>query len=184
MSAGQEMNVGVGYCKGQISADADAGLGHGLVGVEVDFLVFDRTPEPFDEHVVPPRTLAIHRDGDFRLLQHRREVHRGELRALVSIEYVGFVITGQRFLDCFDAEGCFHRDRQPPRQNSPAAPVHDGAEVDEAASHRNICQVHRPDLVGSGDRQLLQEVRINFATWCWFGGVRATIDRLDAHPLH
>lgn len=27
---------------GQISANADAGLGHGLIGVEVDFLVFDQ----------------------------------------------------------------------------------------------------------------------------------------------
>jgi hypothetical protein len=56
--------------------------------VEVDFLVFDRTPEPLDEDVVPPRTLAIHRDGDFRLLQHRREVHRGELRTLDALLFV------------------------------------------------------------------------------------------------
>lgn len=41
--------------KGQITADADAGLGYGLVGVKVDLLVFDRTPEPLDEDVVPPR---------------------------------------------------------------------------------------------------------------------------------
>lgn len=45
--------------KGQISDNADAGVGHGLVGVEVDLLVFDRPPEPLDEHVVPPRTLVI-----------------------------------------------------------------------------------------------------------------------------
>ena len=154
--------------KGQISADASAGIGHGLVGVEVDLLVFDRTPEPFDEHVVPPRPLAIHRDGDFRLLQHCGEVDRGELRSLVGVEYVGFAITGKRLLDCFDAEGCFHRDRQPPRQNSPAEPVHDGAEIDEAASHRNICQVHRPDLVGPGVRQLSQEVGIDFVPRRWF----------------
>lgn len=30
--------------KGQIAADASAGLGHCFVGMEVDFLVFDRTP--------------------------------------------------------------------------------------------------------------------------------------------
>jgi hypothetical protein len=46
--------------RGQISADVDACLGHGLVGVEVDFLVFDRTPEPFDEDIVPPSAFAIH----------------------------------------------------------------------------------------------------------------------------
>ncbi len=38
--------------EGQIAADASAGLGHGLVGVEVDLLVFDRPPEPLDEDVV------------------------------------------------------------------------------------------------------------------------------------
>ncbi len=62
--------------KGQISTNADASLGHGLVDVEVDFPVFDRPPEPFDEDVVMPRTLAIPRYGDFRLLQHHREVQR------------------------------------------------------------------------------------------------------------
>jgi len=65
-------------------------------------------------------------------------------------------------------------------ENPSAKPVYDGAEIDEAASHRNIGQVHRPDLVGSGDRQLAQEVGIDFVTRRWFRGIRAAIDRLDA----
>ena len=145
--------------EGQISAHADAGLGYCFVGVEVDFLVFDRTPGLFDEDVVPPRTPAIHRDGNLSLLQHGGEVHRGELRSLVGIEYVAFAITGQRFLDCFDAEGCFHRDRQSPRQNPPAELVHDGTEVNKSARHGDIGQVHCPHLVGSGDLQLAQGER-------------------------
>ncbi len=56
--------------KGQISTNADAGFGHGLVGVEVDLLVFDRPPKAFHEDIVPPSALAIHRDGDFGFLQH------------------------------------------------------------------------------------------------------------------
>lgn len=43
-----------GVVKAQISADGSAGLGNGLVGVEVNFLVFDRPPEPFHEDIVPP----------------------------------------------------------------------------------------------------------------------------------
>ncbi len=39
--------------KGQIAADASADLGHDLVNVEVDFLLFDRPPKPFDEDIVP-----------------------------------------------------------------------------------------------------------------------------------
>jgi len=58
----------------QISTNADAGLGHGLVNVVVNFLVFDRTPEPLDEDVVSPYALAVHRYGDLRL----GEVHRAD----------------------------------------------------------------------------------------------------------
>lgn len=170
--------------KGQISANADAGLGHCLVSVEIDFLVFDRSPQPLDEDIVPPRTLAIHRDGDLRLLKHGGEVDGGELRTLVGVEYFGLAIAGKRFLDCFDAEGSFHRDRQPPRQNPPAEPVHDGAEIDKATRHQDVGYVHCPDLVGPGDRQLSQEVGIDFVRWHWLRGVRAAIDCLNAHFFH
>ena len=37
-----------------VAADAGFGLTDRLVGVEVDLLVFDRSPEPFDEDVVSP----------------------------------------------------------------------------------------------------------------------------------
>ena len=101
------------------------------------------------EYIVPPRALAVHRDGDFSFLQHRREVHRGELRALVGIEYVGFAISGERFLDRFYTESSFHRDRQPPGQNPATETIHDGAEIDKAACHRDVAHVHRPYVDGS-----------------------------------
>ena len=65
--------------KVQISADASASLGPGLVGVELDLLVFDRPPEPLDEDIVTPRTLAVHRDFNLGLLLRCREVDGGEL---------------------------------------------------------------------------------------------------------
>lgn len=77
-----------GVVEGQISANAQAGLRYGLVGVEVDLLIFDRPQEPLDEHVVAPCTLAIHRNGDLSFLQRRREVHRGKLRALDALVFV------------------------------------------------------------------------------------------------
>lgn len=132
----------------QIPADGSAGLGHGFVGVEIDLLVFDRPPEPLDEHVVPPCALAVHRDGNLSLFQHGGEVDGGELRSLVGVEDVGLAVTGQRLLDRFDAEIGFHRDRQPPRQDLPAEPVRDGAEINEASRHGDVSQVHGPDLVG------------------------------------
>src|SRR3712207_7294500 len=40
-----------------------------------------------------------------------------------------------------------------------AEPVDDGGEVDEAARHRHVGDVHRPDLVGPGDGHVPEQVR-------------------------
>jgi hypothetical protein len=37
--------------EGQITADRGARLGHAVIGAQVDLLVFDRPPQPFDEYV-------------------------------------------------------------------------------------------------------------------------------------
>ncbi len=103
--------------KGQIPTDPGAGFGHGLVGMEIELFIFDRPPEPLDEDIVPPCAFAVHRDGALRLLQHGGEIDGGKLRSLVRIDDIGFAVSSKRLFDGFDAEGCLHRDRQPPRQN-------------------------------------------------------------------
>ena len=74
-----------GVIEGQISTDACSGLRHGFVGVEIDLLIFDRPPKPLDEDIVSPCALAVHRDGDFSLLQYRREVDGCELGPLDAL---------------------------------------------------------------------------------------------------
>ena len=96
--------------KVQIAADPRAGLGHRLVGVEINLLVFDRPPKPLDEDIVPPRAFAVHRDGDVGLLQNGREVDGRELAIPVCVEDVGLAISGECFLYSFDAKVRFHRD--------------------------------------------------------------------------
>lgn len=86
---------------------------------------------------------------------------------MIRVEDVELPITGQGFLSRFDEESGFRHDRQSPRQNSPAKPVNNSVEMDEAARHGDIGQVPCPHLIGPGDRQLAQEVRINFVAWCW-----------------
>lgn len=58
----------------QIAADTTAGLSRRFMGVQVDFLVFDRTQSRSTNNVVPPRPLAVHGDGDLSLFHQRREV--------------------------------------------------------------------------------------------------------------
>ena len=75
-------------------------------------------------------------------------------------------------------------DRHPPGQNPPAEPVDDGGQVDEAARHRDVGDVHGPDLVGAVDRQPAQQVRVDLVPRRWLLGVRLAVERLDAHALH
>ena len=83
----------------------------------------------------------------------------GELAALIGVENLRPAVTGQSFLQRLDAELGFHRDRHPPGQNPAAEPVDHGRQIDEAARHRDVGDVHRPDLVGPHDRQLAQQIR-------------------------
>ena len=43
-----------GIVAAEIAADRGAGVGDRIIGVEVNFLVFHRSPEPLDEDVVAP----------------------------------------------------------------------------------------------------------------------------------
>lgn len=45
---------------GDPPADAGPGLRAGLEGVEIDALVFERAPEPLDEHVIEPAAATVH----------------------------------------------------------------------------------------------------------------------------
>ena len=66
----------------QLPADRGSGVADGVVGAQVDLLVFDRLPEPLDEDIVPPGALAVHRDLDLLGQQHFGEVGAGELAAI------------------------------------------------------------------------------------------------------
>src|SRR6266851_6929472 len=61
----------------QIAADRGACLADAVVGSEIDLFVFDRAPEPFDEDVVAPGSLAVHADGDSVRQEQAGEVGAG-----------------------------------------------------------------------------------------------------------
>ena len=63
-------------------------------------------------------------------------------------------MAGQGFMKRFQAECDLQRNRQSPCQNPTTEPIDDRGEVDEAACHRNVGDVHRPDLVRPRHRQL------------------------------
>ena len=97
----------------------------GLVGVQIDLLVFDALPESFHEHVVPPAAFPIHADLDAVVLQQPREFLAGELAPLIGVEDVRRAIAGQGLLHRLQAEVGRQRVGQPPRQHPATGPVED-----------------------------------------------------------
>src|SRR6187200_2294323 len=78
-----------GVVEAEIPADRGAGLGDRGVSSEVDLLVLDRSPEPLDEDVEAPGTLAVHADGDPVPGQRTGEGLAGELAALIVLKISG-----------------------------------------------------------------------------------------------
>src|SRR5438094_10379667 len=76
----------------EIRGELDSRLGHAVVRVQINVLVFDRFPQPLDKHVVAPAALAIHADTDALTLQHTEEVAAGELAALIGIHDLGHAV--------------------------------------------------------------------------------------------
>lgn len=80
---------------------------------------------------------------------------------LVGVEDFRHAIARQRFPHRLDAEVRRQRVRQPPGQDPSAGPIHDSKQVYEAASHWDVGNVCRPDLVWPGDREMAQQVRVD-----------------------
>src|SRR6478609_6616014 len=81
--------------------------------------------------------------------------------ALVGVEDLGLAVLAEGLLERLHAERGVHADRYPVRQHSPACPVHDRAQIDPAASHRDVRYIARPHLVGTFDLEPAKQVRID-----------------------
>ena len=69
----------------QIATKTATRLRDASVGPEVNFLVFDRPPEPFDKDIVAPRALAIHADRNLGVLQGREKGNGAARAALIRV---------------------------------------------------------------------------------------------------
>jgi hypothetical protein len=71
-----------------------------------------------------------------------------------------------------------------PTQHEAAEPIHDSDQVKEPATHRNICNIGAPDLVGPLDRQAAQQVWVDLVTRRRAAQVRFRIKSFDSHNPH
>src|SRR5260370_19663625 len=131
--------------KVEIPADRMSRLADGFVSSQIDLLVFDATPQPLNEHVVPPSPFAVHADGDAIAGEQASERRAGELRTLVGVEDFRPAMTSESILQRLDAEGRLHRNRQPPVHNPASGPAQHHSALTEAAPPPNVRHLHAPD---------------------------------------
>jgi hypothetical protein len=65
----------------QPSTNTGPGFGNSRIGVEVDLLVFEATPQSLDKDVVHAPAFAVHADHDAVSLEGAGEIGAGELAA-------------------------------------------------------------------------------------------------------
>jgi hypothetical protein len=129
----------------------------------IDQFVFERAPQPFDEHVVERATAPVHADRNPALFERREEIGRRELRALIGIPDLGLA-EAKRGVECGQAKAGFHRIGEFPTGHEAAEPVHHCGQVQEAAAHRNVSNIGAPDVVGPEDLYATQQVGVDLVT--------------------
>ena len=63
----------------QIPTERSACLANSVIGMQIDLLVLDRSPQPLDKDIITPRAATIHADRDRVLQQQAGERGAGEL---------------------------------------------------------------------------------------------------------
>lgn len=71
--------------EGQVPLNALMRSADGLIGVQIDFLIFDALPESFHKHVVSPTFFFVHADLDAVVGQEPRKLLAGELAPLIGV---------------------------------------------------------------------------------------------------
>ena len=147
-------------------------LGSSFINVQVDSLVLQRAPEPFNEDVVPEAPFAVHADSDVPGFEYGRECFAGKLAALVGVEYLRGAVFEQSFFECLDTESGVQRIGQSPRQDLSGGPVHDCNQVHESPCHGDVGDISRPDLIGLVNGHSPQQIGINWMLRLPLAGTR------------
>jgi len=77
----------------------------------------------------------------------------------IRVHDLGESILCDGLVQRFDAEVGMHRIRQPPTQHLARCPIHDGHRVEEAVIDRHEGDIGAPNLIGTVDLQLSQQIR-------------------------
>ena len=163
--------------KSEVHFQAFVERGDGLVVPKVDILVFDASPQPLHKNIVQGPATAIHADPDAGALQGNGEGHRSELDALVGIEDLRLPLL-QSPVKGLKAEQTVECVGQFPGDDKAGEPVHDCHQIHEPLVHADIGDIRGPNVIGTADLNVTQQVRIDFVFFARHCGPRLRIQRL------
>jgi hypothetical protein len=151
--------------------------------MKINFFILNRSPKTFHEHVIIDPTTTIHANPNPCLLKMPDKLFTGELNPLVCIEDL-WLGDPKKLVQCLDTEGRIQRRRDLPGQNVTAKPVHDCNQVDEPIEHPNIRNVSTPDLIGTVNHHISQQIRVSLMLLRREAQTRLRINGLQAHQSH
>ncbi len=167
-----------------VLSDEAPGMTDRLVRFQVDLLVLDAAPDPLNEPVVAPASLAVHRQPHAAAQHGLGERARRELATLIGVHYVRRSVAGERHFQRLDGVRGFQRDGDPMRENLAIGPVHHRRQIHEAARHRNVRRIEGEHLIGVLDLHAAQQVRPDLVLCVATARVRLAVQRLHAHAFH
>jgi hypothetical protein len=153
------------------------------IRTEIDILLFDASPEPFDEDIVQIAPTSIHADLNSVRFQYTCEPRTGEMTALVGVEYIGRT-RSESFFQALQTEVHFQRVGYLPADHISRIPVDDGYEVGEAFLERYVGDIGTPDLIRLFDSEIPKEVWIDRVLRVSQTEVFLRVERADIHYVH
>ena len=165
--------------------------------MQVDGLLLQRPPQPFNKDVVEVLAPTIHGYFDVSVGQSRDPSCTCVLAALVRIHYLWLAISGDCLLQRLNAKAGIQRIGKPPGQNLTGRPIHalrrskaiayrpkDCHQIQKAVLDGDVGNVAAPNLIGPRDCEFPQQVWINAVLWVLLAGIRPLVDGLQPHDIH
>ena len=137
----------------KVSIQAGNEIHDSLVILDVNVLVFECSPESFNQDVVKDAATAVHADLDPGIFEPAGERFAGKLAALISVEDL-WLSMRQSLLKRFQTELGIQSVRQSPGKHAAAVPVHNGHQIDETMGKPDVGDISTPDLVRTVYRQV------------------------------
>lgn len=103
----------------EIRHQAGLQLVNGLVALQVNILIFNRSPDALDKDIIQKPPLAVHADLDMGTEQAVNPLLTSKLTPLVCVEYLGRAVFGEGFLKSLQTKLAVHGGGHPPAQNIP-----------------------------------------------------------------